>query len=186
MPPHNDPKRNWILGFLRDYAIVIPTGVAVMNGLLAAYSTHYPFESPPAKISFIVIIGLLSFAAISAASYSQYWIVSGRAKERARIITIQETLGAFMVDGNQFLRRFLDSNDTSVDDDANQWLRRVGTFLIKELGQTYLARFQNSSGAPTVVPAGEAITNDMRKKWVYINQRLARLEQFIAEGPHAW
>jgi hypothetical protein len=113
-------------------------------------------------------------------------VLAARAKERARIIAIQEVIGKFMVDGDQLLRRFFDLNDTTVETDANQWLERVGTFLINELGQLYLARFQNSSGAPIAVPAGETISEERRRHWVYINQRLARLQQFVTQSPHAW
>jgi hypothetical protein len=133
--------------FLRNYIIVFPAVIAVMNGALAVFSTHYPFDTPASKLAFIVIIISLSVAAIGATFYSQHLIVAERAKERARIIKIREMFGTFMVEGDQFLRRFLDPNDTTVEADANQWLVRVGTFLINELGQSYLARFQNSSGA---------------------------------------
>jgi hypothetical protein len=161
--------------FLRNYVIVFPAVIAVMNGVLAVFSTHYPFGTPASKLAFIVIIISLSVAAIGATFYSQHLIVTERAKERTRIIKIREMFGTFTVEGDQFLRRFLDPTDTTVVADANQWLERVGTFLINELGQSYLARFQNSSGTPTVVPAGEAITNERRNYWVYVNQRLARL-----------
>jgi hypothetical protein len=123
----------------------------------------------------------LGAAAILATFYSQRQIVANRAEERTRIIKIRETLGSFIVDGDQLLRRFLDQNDTTAEADANQWLERVGTFLINELGQSYLARFQNSSGTPTVVPGG-TITNERRNWWVYVNQRLARIEQFSGEN----
>jgi hypothetical protein len=95
-----------IIRVLRDYASVIPSAVAIMNGLLALYSTHYPFDTPGRKLAFIVIIGLLSFAAIAATIYSNHLVLAARAKERARITAVQQALGKFMMEGDQLLRRF--------------------------------------------------------------------------------
>ena len=97
--------------FLRNYVTVFPAVIAVMNGVLAVFSTHYPFDAPASKLAFIVIIISLSVAAIVATFYSQHLIVAERAKERARIIKIREMFGTFMIEGDQFLRRFLDPND---------------------------------------------------------------------------
>jgi hypothetical protein len=46
-------------GLLRDHASITPSVIAIMNGLLAVYSTNYPFEAPGTKLAFIVIIGSL-------------------------------------------------------------------------------------------------------------------------------
>ena len=92
MPPDNDIKYR-IREFLRDYASIIPSVIAVMNGLLAIYSTHYPFEALAAKLAFIIIIGSLSLiigslslAAIVATVYSHHLVLAARAEERRRIL----------------------------------------------------------------------------------------------------
>src|SRR5580704_6827127 len=124
MSSDNDHK-HWIMRFLRDYAGIIPSVIAVMNGLFAVYVVHYPFESPAAKLSFIVIIISLSIAAIGATFYSQYLIITGRAKERARILIVREQLGAFIAEGTNLLNLAATASVPVPAEQANAWAANI-------------------------------------------------------------
>jgi hypothetical protein len=165
----------WRGALLRDYANLFPVVIAVINGVFAAVAANFPFKTHGRKIWFIAIVLLFSFAAVGADIHSQRLINADRVAERTRTIKIRETLGSFMVDADQLLHRL-----TAAVADADVWTEPVGAFLINGLGPSYLARFSNSSGTPTVSP-GAVMTDETRNYWVHVNQRLARIEQFSEE-----
>jgi hypothetical protein len=175
----SDIKRG-ILGALRDYANVIPSVIAVMNGLLAGYAIHYPFETPAAKLAFIVIIGSLSFAAIAATIYSNHLVLAARAKERERILTIREQLGIFIADGSSLRDLAATASVPPPIGWANEWASNIEIFLAT-MGYSYVVRFRDSTG----VPPGASIIGDEQHQnlWRWIYSRMIKLEKFIKESP---
>jgi hypothetical protein len=181
MSPRNDTKHK-ILVFLRDYSNVIPSVIAIMNGLLAVYVAHYPFESPAAKLLFIVIIISLSAVAIGAMFYSQYLIVTGRAKERARVLMIREQLGAFIAEGTTLLNLAGTASVPVPTEQANAWATNVENFFATNMGASYVLRFRDSTGMP---PGIFTIGVDELHQtlWRAIYSRMMKLEIFIKESP---
>jgi hypothetical protein len=166
--------------FFREYVGVLPAIVAVVNGLIAVLLSHYPYKTPMAKIAFIVIVLSLSVIAIAATLYSQHLIVAKRAAEQARIKSNRETIGSFILEGNQLLQQAADQSLTPPQDAANDWSARVESFLIKELGTSYVARLRDATAVPGAMsPIG--VDSDHVGLWRGIYARLLRLEQFSQE-----
>jgi hypothetical protein len=176
----NNTKHS-IFRFLRDYASIFPSVIAVMNGLLAVYSAHYPFETPTAKFAFIIIIVLLSAAAICATFYSQHLIVADRDARAAKKKYIMEQLGKFIEDGNAIKARCEDSALPVPLTDANDWKERVETFLETELGHSYVIRFRDRTGIfqSEIIDGDDAHIN----MWSSFYNFIVRLEQFSQKVP---
>jgi hypothetical protein len=135
-----------IMEFLRDYITIFPAIIAVMNGVLAVLMTHYPFETPSAKLAFIIIIVSLSAAAIGATFYSQHLIVAERHAQTAKKTRIREQLGELIEEGNAIKRRCEDSALPVPLADANKWKGRTEAFLETELGHSYVILFRDRTG----------------------------------------
>jgi hypothetical protein len=187
MPPHNDTKHNLVFGFLRDYAPTVPSVIAIMNGLLAIYATNYPIGTVAAKLGFVVIIGLLSLAAIAATIYSNHLVIAARAKGQARILAIREQLGIFIADGARLLNSAATISAALPIDQANEWAANVENFLATNMGDAYRVRFQDRIGMPpgilpeSLIRRGSNDEHLMLWRWLY--SRLMKLDQFIRESP---
>lgn len=182
MPPHNDTKHNRILGFLRDYASTIPPVTAVMIGVLAMYSAHYPFETPAAKLAFMCIVGSFSIAAIVAILCSNHLVVADRNARTAKKKYIREQLGKFIEDGNAIKIRCEDSALPVPLADANDWNGRVETFLETELCHSYVVRFRDHTGIfqSEILMNGDDAHVYM---WSAFYNFIFRLEQFSQQFP---
>jgi hypothetical protein len=187
MPPHNDTKHNVVLGFLRDYATTIPSVIAIVNGLLAVYSTHYPIETAGGKIAFSVIIGAFSLAAIGATIYSNHLVIAARRKEQARILTIREQLGIFIAEGANLLTLAATSSVPLPIDQVNEWTANIENFLAAHIGDSYVVRFRDSMGMPpgiipeSLIRSGPSDGHPILWRWLY--SRMMKLDQFIKESP---
>jgi hypothetical protein len=170
------------MDFVRDYLGILPGIIAVVNGALAALLSHYPFKTPAGKLRFIVIVGLLSFAAVGATIYSQHLIVAQRNEERAQRDIIREKLGTFIEEGTRLMNQCRDSSKPPPVDAINEWVSRVYPFLTQSLGKSYIARFNDPSGVPPQGPVG--VDNEHQNAWFAVFQRVFRLEQFSQELPH--
>jgi hypothetical protein len=176
MSPRNDTKRNWILGFLRDYSNVISPVIAIMNGLLAVYSAHYPLETPGGKLAFIIIIGLLSSAAIFATIYSNHLVLTARAKEMARILMIRERLGEFLASGRSLMAQCQMENVPPPIDETNKWIGSVEEYLIKTLDTSYVEIFRSSVGITCMLVQPSSAAH--KQVWQNLFTRLYRLQEF--------
>ena len=166
--------------FFRNYIGVLPAIVAVVNGLIAVLLSHYPFKAPVAKIAFIIVVLSLSLIAIAATLYSQHLIVAKRAAELARAAGNREHLGSFILEGNQLLDQAADQTITPPQGPADDWATRVESFLIENLGTSYVARFRDRTASPGAMsPIG--IDQDHARLWRGLYGRLLRLEQFSQE-----
>lgn len=170
-----------ILGFLRDYAGTIPPIAAVMIGVLAMYSAHYPFETPTAKLLFMCVVGSFAVTAIVAILYSNHLVVADRNARAAKKQYIREQLGKFIEDGNAIKIRCEDSALPVPLGDANDWKERVETFLETELDHSYVIRFRDRTG----IFQSEIINgNDARvNMWSSFYNFIVRLEQFSQKLP---
>ena len=188
MPPDNDIKYR-IREFLRDYASIIPSVIAVMNGLLAIYSTHYPFEALAAKLAFIIIIGSLSLiigslslAAIVATVYSHQLVLTARAEERRRILKIRGQLGIFISHGANLLKLAATASVLPPIDQANEWVSSIENFFAMNMGDPYVVRFRDSTGMPPGISI-IGVDEQHQNLWRWIYSRMMKLEQFIKESP---
>src|ERR1700731_2761660 len=179
MPPDNDIKYR-IRELLRDYASIIPSVIAVMNGLLAIYSTHYPFEALTAKLAFIIIIGSLSLAAIVETVYSHHLVLAARAEERRRILKIRGQLGIFISHGANLLKLAATASVLPPIDQANEWVSSIENFFATNMGDPYVVRFRDSTGMPPGISI-IGVDEQHQNLWRWIYSRMMKLEQFIKE-----
>jgi hypothetical protein len=122
------------MDFVRDYLGILPGIIAVVNGALAALLSHYPFKTPAGKLRFIVIVGLLSFAAVGATIYSQHLIVAQRNEERAQRDIIREKLGTFIEEGTRLMNQCRDSSKPPPVDAINEGCRECTRFSLRVWG----------------------------------------------------
>jgi hypothetical protein len=167
------------MGFLGDYTVVFLAIIAVINGVLAVFSTHYPFKTPVAKFRFILIVLSLSVGAIMATFYSQYLVVSRRTQEREHLDFTRETLSGFIAKGNEIINACpSDVNDPAAHHVLHDWEDNTEAFLSKELGNSYVIRFRDPIG----IDRGLSICPDWRF-WEEAYRRIVRLEEFSHEMP---
>jgi hypothetical protein len=88
-------------------------------------------------------------------------------------------LGAFITEGNQLQAQAANQNSTLPDPAANEWATRVESFLIENIGGSYVARFRDATAVPAVFPEG--VDDAHARLWRGIYGRLLRLEQFSQE-----
>jgi len=143
------------MGFLRDYVGTFPVVIAVINGVLAAFSAHYPFKATRSKICFIGFVGLLSLSAIAATFYSQNLVIADRNSEHARKEMIREKLGSFINDGHN-LMIMCAGNASLPEDQRTEWFIDVLSFLKKDMGSSYAMRFADETGIPPLILEGRA------------------------------
>jgi hypothetical protein len=168
--------------FLRDYVGVFPAILAVVNGALAVFSTHYPFKKPSAKLRFIIaIVALLSFTAIGATFYSQHLVIAQRGEERAQRNMIRDQLGRFISEGTDLLYLAGTASASVPTEAANEWAKNAEDFLALNMGGSYVVRFRDRAGMPPINAIG--VDEEHQKLWQGIYSRMLKLERFSEEVP---
>jgi hypothetical protein len=66
-------------------------------------------------------------------------------------------------------------------DRANVWLNRTEAFLATRLGNSYVIRFNDATGTPSMVLTG--VDPAHQNVWFAIYYRVVRLEQFSQQLP---
>jgi hypothetical protein len=141
-------------------------------------------DHPIAKVVLVVVAGVLGAAAIGATFYGQYNVVSERVADDARRRDIREHLGNFIEVGNELMRRCADPTQEVPLDDANKWADNVETFLSDQLGRSYVIRFRDATGAPSMT-LDNAKDQRHQNTWFGIYVRVLRLEEFSRQFPTA-
>lgn len=167
--------------FFRDYGTPFASAVAVLNGFIAVLIAQLFQDYPIAKMFLVVSAGLLGAAAICVTFYTQRQIVATRDAEAARRLAIREWLGSFVAEGNHLMNS-LDPTKSVPLDQTNEWANRVEVFLLTKLGQSYVNRFRDWTGTPSVQPPA-VLDSEHQKAWAQIYFRVFRLEQFSQQLP---
>lgn len=98
-----------------------------------------------------------------------------KANRRKRI---KRKLAVFLQHGDNIRVKCSNQQQPSPDKEAYEWAKEVATYLTKELGEDYSARFYNSDGLPL---AATYLSGEHRMIESYVRFRIARLHQFLSE-----
>ena len=164
---------------LSDFANVIAPVIAIVNSVIAVSVSHFKPEKQRLKIALLSTSIALGLIAAGGVIYGQYLVVHQRAQEAASRREISESLGQFIDQGRILMTQCTDEKAPAPGAAAMIWASQAEGFLSVHLGTSYVARFRNSAGLPLLVTT---IQDDGHKQiWGFVNQRLARLEQFSEE-----
>jgi hypothetical protein len=170
------------MGDWHDYVSLLPTMAAVINGFIAVVIAQFLQDRRRAKVVLVAFAGLVGLIAISATLYGQHAIMMARSAERARYVDIREHVGEFISQGNDLMRECGNNNAPPPIQTANEWAGRTEEFLAEQLGKSYVTRFRDGTGAPSMSLNGaDAIHQNV---WFGIYIRVLRLERFSGELLH--
>jgi len=90
-------------------------------------------------------------------------------------------LGEFINEGQELASQLFHKQDLSIpQDEINGWKSRVESFLSIHRGNHYIPRFNNDGSLQPSIP-DPMFSNEHRLKVIWINRRLERLNEFMAE-----
>jgi hypothetical protein len=168
--------------FIRDYVIIIPTIIAVLNGFAAVLVANFFKDNLMAKLILVGIVGMLSVAAVAATLYGQYQVIAQREATAQHRRQVREALGSFLEEGRQLMIRCANETIPPPTADAEAWAQRVETYLHQNLDDSYIGRFRTGAGLPLAANSIQSIPH--RNLWSGINIRISRLAEYIKEiGP---
>jgi len=166
--------------FLHDYGNLIAPTAAILNGFIAVLIAQFFKDHPVAKIVLVVAAGALGAAAIGATFYSQYQIAMTKSADDARRTMIRENLGTFIAEGTQITNTVANETNPLPLVAAQEWEKHVEVFVKADLGQSYLARLSDTTGATPLHFSNDAPHQYLRAA---IYNTLLRLEEFSRELP---
>jgi hypothetical protein len=164
-----------------DYFALVPASAAIILGGLGIVVMFVPPQTTGTKIIYIVAITALTIAAIVFTGWSQRRSAKHAAKETKRFHRLREQCGMLMSQGQVLLTHCLNEKEPDPTTSASEWSQRVETFLNRELGSSYVARFRNQAGLPLGLNPISIHSISHRNVYPWVLTRLARLEQFITE-----
>ena len=182
-------KGNWVsdrrnMADWHDYVSLLPTMAAIVNSVIAVMIAQIVHQNQRAKIALVLLAWLIAGSAIAITISGQHDIISAREGERSRDTRIREMLGDFISHGQSLMSAFSNPKAAPHVAEANKWLSDTSDFLLKNLGKSYVTRFDNPSGTPIENVITPGITTDNQTNWRIVNQHVFRLEQFSEELPH--
>jgi hypothetical protein len=169
------------MGSLQDYVPVLPTVAALVNGLIAVMIANFFKDKPRAKRALAISAGIVCMVALGATFYGQHSIGAARDAEHRHNVEVRERLGAFIAEGDSLMREYADLGTPLPTDKANDWANRTETFLAMRLGMSYVIRFRDDTGVPSIrLTIGDAARG---AEWYGIYARVLRLQEFSTEVP---
>ena len=165
---------------LHNYGALVAPTAAIINGFIAVLVAQFFKDHPIAKVVLVVSAAVLGAAAIGATFYSQHEIAAAKATLDAKRTRVREGLGLFIAQGNGLMQEISANPSHPVPlNEANDWDRRAENFLNSELGNSFVVRFGDATGAPPVSLTGADPAH--QNLWYGIYTRVLRLEQFSEE-----
>jgi hypothetical protein len=162
--------------FFRDYGTPFATAVAVFNSVITVTVVQYFKDNPRARAVLVIASYLLGGVAVIATFYSQHEIVASRDAEVERRLKIREELGSFVAEGDSLMAICADTTNPIPIHQINEWAKKVETFLLTQLGQSYVSRFRDWTGIIPTSPTG--LGGEHRDYYFYTYYRIFRLDQF--------
>jgi hypothetical protein len=164
-----------------DYVPVVPTLIAVVNGVIAVWMAHFKPERQKLKVGlllFAIVAGLGAAAATVAGQYHSMQVTKQAQAETAETLTV---LGKFIEEGHA-LSLTLENQNAPVDvNKVSDWAKRVEDYLSNSpsLGSGFISRFRDNSGLAHGEPM--AVDQPHMGYWNGVTERVTRLEQFSGE-----
>jgi hypothetical protein len=163
-----------------DYGGLVAPAAAIINGFIAVLIAQFFRNYPIVKLVLVIAAGFLGFAAIGATFYTQHQIVSDRAAAVGKQATIREILGLFVAEGDSLMQVCSDSKQPVPLKETKDWITRVESFLSSQLGQSYVRRFEDPTGAPSLTLNGADADHQNIGNQIYY--KVLRLEQFSQQS----
>jgi hypothetical protein len=107
--------------------------------------------------------------------------VAGASAEQLRARRV--TLGRLLSQG-EALRYNCASFDEILEAPIVRWKQETENFLLHEMGEEYLHRFNSDAGAPTDILTSQDVPERNRQLWAWLNKRAYRLSSILEAMPH--
>ncbi len=132
---------------------------------------------------YLLVVGAVSCAtiAVGITVYGQYREVSQNIEGRQHNSAVRERIGEFIDQGNGLMRECAIKEAPPPEDAANAWANTVEAYLAAQLGASYVIRFRDPTGTPSMALNGADPAH--QNLWFGIYIRMLRLEQFSREIP---
>jgi hypothetical protein len=138
----------WITDLFRDYRAPLATLIAVASTFISLIRSEYFKDNPRAKNIVVLVTGVLGFVSVAGTFYSQYKIVSSANAEKAHNSMVREGLGEYIKRGDAIMNDFAQNKWPVVEE--NDWTGDVKGFLLANLKESYVSRFEDPSGLQLV------------------------------------
>jgi hypothetical protein len=170
----------------RDYAGLLPSSAAIVNGLIAVLIAQFFKERPAARIFLVGMASILAVAAVGATFCGQSQVVAARDADQTHRRDLREALGSYIEKGNELELAISNSAKSEAKapiQEENNWYASVIQFLREKLGSSYVARFHDLSGIGRVY-LGVSTDDDHQSLFWSVYTRRFRLEQFVDQFPY--
>jgi hypothetical protein len=94
--------------------------------------------------------------------------------------SIRNSLTSLYLDGQSIMQKCLDQQLEPPHVEANDWAKKVESFLSETLEGSYVARFRDNSDIMDVRPVGQ-FSQDSINLWRAVRSRIIRMNEFIKE-----
>jgi hypothetical protein len=136
---------------------------------------HLPLSWWLFGLALIFAVGI--FEASFRLSREMYSTIASLTDEKK---SVRIELSGLYKDGQSLMSRCLVEQAALSESDAMRWLQEVEEFIGKKLDESYLARFNDTSGASDLRPVGK-FSNESIILWQFIRLRVTHLNEFIKE-----
>jgi hypothetical protein len=168
---------------LQDYVPVLTTTAALINGFIAVMIANFFKDRPRAKAILAASAGFVCLIALAATFYGQHTITATRDAERRHNIEVRERLGYFIAEGDALMDECGHLGTPLPTEKTQDWSNRAEAFLAEQLGRSYVVRFRDQTGVPSMgLNEGEPARKGL---WHAIYARVLRLQEFSSEVPRA-
>jgi hypothetical protein len=163
---------------ITDYLPIVAPVIAILNGAIAVFISHFKPEERRTKIVLLSVAILLGGGAAGATIYGQSLTLQKQMNEAKERSEIRERLGGFIARAEFLLGVLRDPSKNAPYDEIRTWITEVEDYL-KQLGPGYVDRFRSSVGLLHGMPPG--IDQQRGGAWNAIYERSTRLQQFSSE-----
>ena len=165
--------------FFRDYGTQFALAIAALNTIISVVISQLFKDSPWARRILVLASVALTVAAVAGSFYSQSQIVASANNEKAHNSMVREGIGKYIKNGDAIMNDFAQNKWPVIEE--NDWTGGVKGFLLANLKDSYVSRFEDPSGIqPLVITGADTQHNN---EYVYMHNRITRLEEFSHELP---
>jgi hypothetical protein len=165
---------------LRDYIAVLPSVAAVIVTFILVLVAQFFKDRMAAKVSLVMVAGILSAGGIAATIYGQHQIVADRKAAAQRSEDIRNALGDFITQGTAIISPGCadPANTTPPVEAVNAWRDKVVAYLGSRLGRSYVQRLNNiPPGFTTNVHCDNGHYSGVVRTVVELNTHLEQFSQ---------
>jgi hypothetical protein len=94
--------------------------------------------------------------------------------------TLRLALSKFVVEGENLKKKSRIEGEDLPTQEISEWLDRIVVMLSDKMDQSYIDRLHSNAGLSSSEPVGN-LTDERRRIWRMVNNRIERLNQFLSE-----